>query len=79
MVILIPMMDGYHNSSGYTYGSLVLPEVPQAMQLQPSADLPNSVPTELHPSLQRALLPADIIYELVSCTKPKVKVTNSNP
>ena len=80
LVPLRPTVDGYHDSSGYMCGSVVLPgptAMPRKFPPLPSTARPSPKPNGSHPIVWRMPCPKEIVDSLVSWTNPQLTVNNS--
>ena len=80
LVPLRPTVDGYHDTSGYMCGGMVLPGPTATLRTfppQPSVVRPSPNPTGAHPIVWRMPFPKDIVKSLVSWTNPQGTVNNS--
>ena len=81
IVLIQPMMYGYHNASRYICGGSVLPEpteVPRTTQQHPKSAAISLEPAGVHPIVYQANFPADITAQLVSWGNQEGQVTNSD-
>ena len=80
LVPLQPTVGGYHDASGYVYGSMVMlgsTAIPRILLPQPSAARPSPNPISDHPIVWRAPFPRYIVDSLVSWTNPQGTVKKS--
>ena len=80
LVLLRPTTDGYHDSSAYMCGSVVLlgpMAIPRVLLSQTSTERPYPNPTAAHPVVWRAPFPKDVVESLVSWENPQGTIDNS--
>ena len=80
LVPLRPTVDGYHDASGYMCDGVFLTgptAIPQSLTAQPSAVWPSLNLSGVHPIVCHMPFPKDIVDSIVSWTKPRGTVNNS--
>ena len=80
LVPLRPTVDGYHDASRYMCNGVSLTgptAIPQSLTPQPSAVCPSLNLRGVHPIVCHMPFPKDIVDSIVSWTKPRGTVNNS--